>query len=71
MRDFKTVFFRILFVIVIVVCVWQCNAYKKGKTAGVTAASSKVTTTTTTIGQVQDITADVSPDIVISDESAD
>ncbi|MBP5449276.1 MAG: hypothetical protein J6Y01_04080 [Spirochaetales bacterium] len=71
MRDFKTVFFRILFVIVIVLCVWQCNAHKNGKTAGVTSASSKKTTTTTTIMAATTTTVVVSSEIVSTDMSAD
>jgi hypothetical protein len=68
MRDFKTVFFRILFVVVIVLCVWQCNAHKNGKTAGVTSASKKTATTTTIMAASQDVT----PDITLTDDlSAD
>ena len=71
MRDFKTVFFRILFVIVIVVCVWQCNAYKKGKTAGVTSASKKATTTTimtTTTTMAETVPQDLSLDMTINND---
>ena len=68
MRDFKTLFFRILFVVVIVLCVWQCNAHKNGKTAGVTSASKKTATTTTIMASSQDVT----PDITLTDDlSAD
>ena len=67
MRDFKTLFFRILFVIVIVVCVWQCNAHKNGKTTGETSAFSKKATTT-----IMAPSQDVTPDITLTeDQSAD
>ena len=64
MRDFKTVFFRILFVVVIVLCVWQCNAHKKGKMPDTATTTIAAVTTTT-------VQADVSADMVTGDESGD